>query len=84
MLPAIKKLFPVAEHRYCVRHICENMRLTWRGGEYKEMLWKCATATTVVEFNKGMDVLKAYNIKAYEWLQKIPAEHWSRSHFSGK
>ena len=60
------------------------MRLTWRGGEYKEMLWKCATATTVVEFNKGMDVLKAYNIKAYEWLQKIPAEHWSRSHFSGK
>ncbi|GJY78500.1 transposase, MuDR [Tanacetum coccineum] len=34
-------------------------------------------------FNRGMEVLKSYNINAYEWLQKIHAEHWSRSHFSG-
>ena len=83
MLPAIKKLFPSAEHRFCVRHINENLNLTWRGGLYKEMLWKAATCTTVVEFNKAMDVLKGYNIKAYEWLNKIPPEHWSRSHFTG-
>ncbi|GKF77644.1 hypothetical protein Tco_0230114 [Tanacetum coccineum] len=31
-----------------------------------------------------MEVLKSYNINAYEWLQKIPAEHWSRSHFLGR
>ncbi|GJY23876.1 mutator type transposase [Tanacetum coccineum] len=84
LLPAIKRLFPSAEHRYCVRHICENMNLTWRGGAYKEMLWNCATATTITQFNRGMEVLKSYNINAYEWLQKIPAEHWSRSHFSGR
>nr|GEU61870.1 hypothetical protein [Tanacetum cinerariifolium] len=24
------------------------------------------------------------NPKAHEWLNKIPAEHWARSHFSGK
>ena len=83
LLPAIKKLFPSAEHRYCVRHICENLNLQWRGGAYKEMLWKCAKATTTVEFNKGIEELKVYNIKAYEWLEKIPAEHWSRSQFSG-
>ncbi|GJZ97132.1 mutator type transposase [Tanacetum coccineum] len=34
--------------------------------------------------HRGMEVLKSYNINAYEWLQKIPAEHWSRSHFSGR
>ena len=83
MLPAIAKLFPSAEHRICVRHIYENMNLTWKGNEYKEMLWKCAKALTVVEFNKHMDELKAYNKKAYAWLKKIAPEHWSRSHFSG-
>nr|GEU41128.1 hypothetical protein [Tanacetum cinerariifolium] len=67
---------------FCVRHICKNINLTWRGGAYKLMLWNCATATTIVQFNKGMDVSKSYNIKAYERLKKIPAEHQSRSHFS--
>ncbi|GKD03942.1 FAR1-related sequence 10, partial [Tanacetum coccineum] len=52
LLPAIAKLFPAAGHRYCVRHIYENMNMTWKGSEYKEMLWNCATACTVVEFNR--------------------------------
>ena len=59
------------------------MNLTWKGNEYKEMLWKCAKALTVVEFNKHMDELKAYNKKAYAWLKKIAPAHWSRSHFLG-
>ncbi|GJU77387.1 FAR1-related sequence 10 [Tanacetum coccineum] len=40
LLPTIAKLFPSAEHRFCVRHINENMNLTWKGGDYKEMLWR--------------------------------------------
>ncbi|GJS12792.1 hypothetical protein Tco_0407264 [Tanacetum coccineum] len=28
--------------------------------------------------------LKTMNPKAHEWLNKIPAEHWARSHFSGR
>ncbi|GJV43621.1 FAR1-related sequence 10 [Tanacetum coccineum] len=54
LLPALEKLFPHAEHRYCVRHIYENMNLTWKGSEYKEMLWKCASSTTTVMFEKNM------------------------------
>ena len=59
------------------------MNLTWRGSEYKEMLWKCATALTKVEFQKHMDEVKGYNKKLYEWLSKIEPGHWTRSHFSG-
>ncbi|GJZ93879.1 mutator type transposase [Tanacetum coccineum] len=40
LLPIIAKLFPSVEHRFCVRHINENMNLTWKGGDYKEMLWR--------------------------------------------
>ena len=83
MLLAIANLFPAAEHRYCVRHIHENLNLTWRGSEYKEMLRKCAKALTKPEFNRHMDELKGYNKKCYDWLKKIEPEHWSRSHFSG-
>ncbi|GJT52011.1 hypothetical protein Tco_0978168 [Tanacetum coccineum] len=40
LLPIIARLFPSVEHRYCVSHINENMNLTWKEGDYKEMLWK--------------------------------------------
>ncbi|GJZ36916.1 mutator type transposase [Tanacetum coccineum] len=84
LVPTITKLFLLAEHRFCVRHINENMNITWKGGDYKEMLWKCATSTTVVRFEKNMAELKNYNKKAHEWLSKIPPEHWSRAYFSGR
>ncbi|GJY30279.1 hypothetical protein Tco_0413774 [Tanacetum coccineum] len=35
--------------------------LQFRGGAYKEMLWKAATTNTLAEFNKRMDELKSYN-----------------------
>ncbi|GJW74022.1 mutator type transposase [Tanacetum coccineum] len=32
----------------------------------------------------NMQQLKDFNKKAYEWLHKIPPEHWSRAYFSGR
>ncbi|GJV59271.1 mutator type transposase [Tanacetum coccineum] len=72
-----------AEEQYAlVRDYCEaskksNLNTTDR-------LWKCATATTVVEFEKAMDELKGYNKMTDESLRKIPPKHWSTSHFSVK
>ncbi|KAD5508242.1 hypothetical protein E3N88_15945 [Mikania micrantha] len=82
LLPAINRMFPCAEHRYCLRHIHENMKGTHMGKVYKDKLWACATATTIPEFNTVMDDLKAFNKEAHKWLSKIPPKHWSRSHFS--
>ncbi|GKD94971.1 hypothetical protein Tco_1374808 [Tanacetum coccineum] len=45
--------------------------MTWKDSDYKEMLWKCATACTLVDFNKNMDELKGYNKKAYEWYHNV-------------
>lgn len=80
---AIGKLFPVAEHKYCLRHVHDNMKLKWRGKEFKDYLWKCATLTTAPQFNNVMEELKQLNTAAYEWLKTISPKHWSRSHFSG-
>ncbi|GJV54814.1 mutator type transposase [Tanacetum coccineum] len=84
IIPAIAESFPSAEHRFCLKHIYDNMKLSWRGQLYKEMLWRCATSTTVQRFDKHMEKLKDFNKDAYEWLKKIPPQHWSRSHFSGR
>ncbi|GJX44251.1 mutator type transposase [Tanacetum coccineum] len=79
----MQKTFPSAEHRFCLKHIYDNMKLSWRGKLYKELLWKCATTTTIQKFDKRMEEMKNHNIEAYEWLRKIPPQHWARSHFSG-
>nr|KAJ0204637.1 hypothetical protein LSAT_V11C500292560 [Lactuca sativa] len=55
--PAIAQLFPNAKYRYCLRHIHENMRKQWKAREYKEFIWRCATATTVQEFQSTMKEL---------------------------
>ncbi|CAI9300107.1 unnamed protein product [Lactuca saligna] len=81
---AISQLFPCAEHRFCLRHIHDNMRKTWRTNEYKEHLWNCATATTVPEFNHRMHQFSSYDVEAYNWLKQIPPQHWARSHFTGR
>ncbi|GKA23420.1 mutator type transposase [Tanacetum coccineum] len=81
---AMANVFPCAEHRYCLRHIHENMKKQWNGQAYKELLWRCAAATTVPYFDRAMEELKEFNKEAFEWLAKIPAHSWSRSHFSGR
>ncbi|GKB72459.1 mutator type transposase, partial [Tanacetum coccineum] len=84
LIPALAQVFPCAEHRFCLRHIHENMKVQFRGDLYKELLWNCACATSMPYFEKHMDKLRKTDVKAYEWLNKIPPQHWSRAHFSGR
>ena len=84
VIPAIAETFPSAEHRYCLKHIYDNMKLSWRGQMYKELLWRCAIATTIQWFDRQMEKMRSHSKEAYECLKKIPPQHWARSHFSGK
>ncbi|GJZ77731.1 heat stress transcription factor B-4-like protein [Tanacetum coccineum] len=52
IIPAIKTVFPSAEHRYCLRHIHENMKQGWCGQAYKDLLWRSASTTSVKEIEK--------------------------------
>ncbi|KAJ9542115.1 hypothetical protein OSB04_028621 [Centaurea solstitialis] len=84
IVPAITQVFPSAEHRYCLRHIEENMKLRFKGKAFKEHLWQCAAASTVPMFNKAMDELKAFNGSFHGWLRQIPPKHWSKAYFTGR
>nr|GEY43094.1 hypothetical protein [Tanacetum cinerariifolium] len=52
---AIKTVYPSAEHRYCLRHIHENMKQGWCGQAYKDLLWRAASATNVRDLEKCRD-----------------------------
>ena len=60
------------------------MKLQWRGEEFRDHLWRCATYTTIRHFERSMDEFKDFSAEAHEWLSKIPPVHWARSHFSGR
>ncbi|GKA72198.1 hypothetical protein Tco_0778414, partial [Tanacetum coccineum] len=64
--------------------ISDRQKQGWCGQAYKDLLWRYVSATSVKEFEKCMLKLKKMNPKAHEWLNKIPPEHWARSHFSGR
>ncbi|GJR32679.1 heat stress transcription factor B-4-like protein [Tanacetum coccineum] len=49
-----------------------------------KIVYPTASATNVKDFEKCMLELKTMNPKAHKWLNKIPAEHWARSHFLGR
>ncbi|XP_023736423.2 uncharacterized protein LOC111884348 [Lactuca sativa] len=84
LLQAIGTLYPCAEHRFCLRHIHENMKKMWRGKVFQDMLWNCASTTTIQEFNHAMEELRKLNNDCYEWVKAIPPQHWSRAHFTGR
>ncbi|GJZ18808.1 mutator type transposase [Tanacetum coccineum] len=84
IIPALAETFPAAEHRYCLKHIYDNMKLQWRGQLFKDLLWRCATATTMTHFNRLMEELKQTNKDVYDWLKDILPHHWARSHFSAR
>ncbi|GKA63316.1 mutator type transposase [Tanacetum coccineum] len=82
IIQAIANLFPIAEHRYYVKHIHVSMKKKWNGSAYKELLWRATKAKIVPDFQFAMEKLKEFSNEAYELLNLIPPQNWSRSHFS--
>nr|GEV88332.1 hypothetical protein [Tanacetum cinerariifolium] len=76
ILPAIAQVFLCSKHRLCVRHIYENFKAQWKGNQFKELVWRCVAATTVPYFDRQMEKLKSLDEDAYEYLKKIPLQHW--------
>ncbi|KAI3809438.1 hypothetical protein L1987_25411 [Smallanthus sonchifolius] len=82
IIPALEKVYPNAEHKFCLRHVHENMKFKWSGHLFKNLLWKCATATTIPQFEKAMTDVRIQDQDLHDWLQKIPPKHWSKAYFS--
>ena len=65
-----------------MKHIYNNFKVNHKGLELKDALWRCATATTVMEFERGMQYIKDLDEKAYHYFANITLAQWTRSHFT--
>jgi len=79
LIPACSKVFPEAEHRFCVRHLYNNFQQHFKGENLKIQLWKYARSTTVDQWNRNMEKMRALNQKAYEWLERMAPNTWVRT-----
>ncbi|XP_071726929.1 uncharacterized protein [Rutidosis leptorrhynchoides] len=84
LINAVERIYPSAKHRFCLRHLQQNMKKNWNGKAYKDHLWRCATTTTVPKFELCMQDLRRFNKGCWDYLVKIKPQHWARSHFSGR
>lgn len=82
---AVARVFPDCEHRYCKRHLLANMATAgYRGEKYKSFVDSAVYAYTEYDYNRAMDALKAFNAKAWKWLNYLGKEHFSRHAFSSR
>ncbi|KAL0370632.1 UNVERIFIED_CONTAM: hypothetical protein Sangu_0381300 [Sesamum angustifolium] len=80
LVEALRELAPESEHRYCIKHIYENLKQKFKGTELKEYFWKPVSIANKQEFRAYMKKI-ADQETTTKWLNKIASEHWSRVFF---
>ena len=48
----------------------------------KSVLWRCASTTSIKEFDRGMEHLKNLDEEIWKYLADIEPAQWTKSHFS--
>jgi hypothetical protein len=82
-VPSFDVVMPMENHRICVRHLYANFRdKEFRGVTLKELLWKAASSYTEVDFRFQMEEIKKVRPDAFDYLDKIDSNGWSRAWFS--
>ncbi|KAK3183169.1 hypothetical protein Dsin_030455 [Dipteronia sinensis] len=81
LIDAIMELFPHSEHRFCVKHFCNNFKASHKGLMLKQLLWGAAKSTTKQGFTQFMERLRIESEAAYLWLADKDHLHWSRAFF---
>lgn len=73
--------FPNANVRYCARHILANLKAKHPRTDFKKGFWEASRAANVIDFQKGMEKVRAVDLACYETLRRIHPRFWSRHAF---
>ncbi|XP_062006087.1 uncharacterized protein LOC133723289 [Rosa rugosa] len=68
LLPACEDVVPLADHRFCVRHLWTNFNKLFPGKVMKDQLWAVAKSTTMAYYHKEMVLMNQMDSKAHKWL----------------
>ncbi|KAG8368964.1 hypothetical protein BUALT_Bualt15G0101000 [Buddleja alternifolia] len=65
LVKAVAKVAPRAEHRFCVRHMYNNFKATFKGVELKQLFWKTASTYNLIGQARELPI-----IEMFEWIRK--------------
>lgn len=73
LIPIVEELLPNVSTNsmsvFCVCHLHNNLKRLYPRDAIKEMLWKCAKATSRNQFEDELKALRKYDEGVYAWLQ---------------
>ena len=55
----------------CVKHLYGNWKKKYPGAHMKELMWMATRATTILDWEKAMNQIKAYDANAWKDLDKL-------------
>ncbi|PRQ36663.1 putative transposase, mutator type, MULE transposase domain-containing protein [Rosa chinensis] len=76
LLPACEEVLPLADHRFCVRHLWTNFNKLFPGKVMKDQLWAIAKSTTMAYYWKELVLMKQMDPGAYDWLTGMSTSFW--------
>lgn len=82
LINAVKKVFPDAEHRFCVRHLYQNFHKKHKGETLKNDLWAIARSTNIPTWERNMAKMKVDSEEAYNWVEELQPSTWIKAFFS--
>jgi hypothetical protein len=82
LINAVGKIFPDAEHRFCVRHLYQNFHKKHKGETLKNDLWAIARSTSIPTWQRNMDKLKVDSEDAFKWVEELQPNTWIKAFFS--
>ncbi|XP_020887134.1 uncharacterized protein LOC110230003 [Arabidopsis lyrata subsp. lyrata] len=76
------RFYVFAEHRFCVKHIIENLKNKHPKKDLiKPLIWQLAWSYNKTEFKENLNKVKEYSIDVYNLVMKKQPEMWSRAFF---
>ncbi|KAK1276034.1 hypothetical protein QJS04_geneDACA012903 [Acorus gramineus] len=78
---AVLIVFPMAEHRTCVRHLYKNFKKKHPGELFERLIWLCANSYNLVAFESHMMEIRTASASAAAYLDAIKDQVWSRHQF---
>jgi transposase-like protein len=82
LMDTFDTVYPGVEHRFCIRHLHVNCKKKgWKGRAFKDELSGAARATNESDFKRHLNVIKGMSQEAFDYLEKIDPESWSRHAF---
>ncbi|KAK3000646.1 hypothetical protein RJ639_020643 [Escallonia herrerae] len=83
MVEAVETHFPNAFHGFCLRHVSENFRDTFKNSKLVNIFWNAVYALTAAEFESKISEMVEISQDVIPWFQQYPPRLWAVAYFEG-